>query len=129
MLDHPGQEDGAEIDDRFDVGADHRHLALAIAVVDGARGGETRVVDEHFDGESPFGQGAGQPTPGISVGEVERDHLGPHPVGLVELGGELGEARFATGDQRDAVAALGQFPGQIGADARRSAGDKSGGRG
>ncbi len=101
----------------------------AIAAMDGARGGEPRVVDEDFDGESPLGQGGGQPAPGTSVGEVEGNDFGPDPVGLVELGPELGEARLASGHQGDAVAAPGQLPGQIGADARRCAGHHSGGVG
>ncbi len=91
---------------------------MAVAAVHRAGGAEPGVVDEHFHGEAALEQDVGEPTPRRGVGEVERDHLSAGAVGVVELGGELGEALLAPGQQGDAVPPPGELSGQVGADAR-----------
>jgi len=117
-LHHPGKKDAAQVDDGLDVGADHRHLTVAVTAGHGAGRAESGVVDEHIDGEPPLGQGPEDAGARRGVGEVERHHLAPDAACLLELGGELGEPLLAAGEQGEAVAALGQLSRQIGADAR-----------
>ncbi len=89
-LDHPRQEQGAQVHHRLDVGAHHGQLGGRVGPMDRAHGGEPGVVDQHVDR-----QRTGRPArrrwrtgmpPSVRSATI---HLGPHAVSAAQLAGQL----------------------------------------
>ena len=113
-LDHPGHERAAQVGDGLDVGADHRDLLGRVALVDRSHGGEPGVVHEHVDGEAALlDVGDELRRASASSAEVGDGDLGADAVGRRQLVGERPQRLLPPGDEGDAMAALGQLPGQV----------------
>jgi hypothetical protein len=113
-----------QVDDGLDVHAHLRYLVGNRGLRHRADGADTRIVDEDVDGQSAGGDGVEKACASVGVGDVTGDGLDAH--GVPELGGELLQPVFATGDQRHAVATLCQLTRDVRADARGGAGDDGG---
>ena len=109
-----------------DVGAVHLELAVEIELLEAAEGAEAGVVAHCRHLAAALADGGDEVGPGPVGGEVAGPDLsGDRVVGL-DLGRELVERRLAAGDQDQVVPSAGQAPRQLGADARRGAGDEDG---
>jgi hypothetical protein len=121
-LDHAGQDARAQVGDGLDVGADHRQLAAGVAAVYRPDRAQPGVVDQHVGREAALRYLLDEPQPGLGVGQVGRDHLGPDGVGCGQLSRQLTQAVVAPGDQRDPETPLGRPAPDPSADARGSPG-------
>ena len=125
-LGHRGEEVAGERDDRLAVGGDHRRLLGLVELGEAPAAAVAGVVDQHLDGQPAAVELAVQAAAAARVGDVGADRLGAHAVGVGELLGQLDQPVLAAGDERHAVAALGQPARQLRADPRRGAGDQAG---
>jgi hypothetical protein len=88
---------------------------------------EAGIVDQDLDIEPESRDRGLHGVAARLLAEVGGDHLGADAVGLRQLRGEFAQPLLATGDEDDAVTALGKLAGNRGADARRGSGDERGG--
>ena len=124
--DHAGHEQGAQIDDRFDVGAHQRELGGAVGPVHGAHRREARVVDEDVGVQSARFQLCRERATRVGIGEVGGNDLGADGVRVRQLVGQCLQAVGAPGHQGQAMAASRQLPCDLRPDARRCTGDDRG---
>ena len=107
---------GGQVDDGLDVEPHLRYLVGDGRFLDRPDGADARVVHEDVDGQAAVGDFVEKACASTGVGDVAGDHLDAD--GLAELGGEVAQPVLAARDERDAVAAMRQFAGDVGADAR-----------
>ena len=124
--DHARYEQGAQVDDRFDVGADQRELGGAVGAVHGTHRREARVVDQDVGAQAARLEQRGELATRVGIGEVGRNDLDADGVRLRQLVGQCLQAVLAPGHQRQAMAAPCQLPRDLRPDARRCTGDDRG---
>ena len=105
---------GGQVDDGLDVDAHLRDLVGDRGLRDRADGADARVVHQDVDGQPAIGGSVEKARAGVGIGDVAGDHLDAY--GLAEFGGEVAQPVLPAGDERDAVAAGGQFSRDVGAD-------------
>ena len=108
--DHAGHEQGAQVDDRFDVGAHQRELGGAVGLVHVAHRREARVVDEDVGVQSARLELGREHATRVGIGEVGRNDLGADGVRLRQLVGQCLQAVRAPGHQGQAMAASAPTP-------------------
>jgi hypothetical protein len=127
-LHHLGQERPGQLVGGPDVEAHLLGLALDRQLVEGPDRAEARVVAQPDDrGAARRSDRADEFGACGRVGQVADLDVHAGAVAPAQLLGERLQAVAPPGDQRDAVAAGGEHAGQLGADARRGAGDDDGG--
>ena len=98
-----------------------------VRAVDRAHGREAGVVDQDVDGQASLLDQGGELAARARIGQVGRHHLGSHAVCVCDLVRQRLQPVFAPCHQREAVPAPRELAGDLGADARRRAGDEGGG--
>jgi hypothetical protein len=121
-LDHRRQVARLEVEQRFDVEADHAQKPLALGRVKPIPPAEARIVDQHLHLEAQLGYPRGHCVPAGLFSEVPTDRLRADTVLAAEPVRERPEAIRAPRDEGNVLTAARQLLGNRFPDARRRAG-------
>ena len=115
---------GGQVDDGLDVDPHLGDLVVDRRFRHRPDGADAGVVDQDVGGQPATVDLVEEAGASGGIRDVAGDHLDADAAR--EFVGQLAQPVFAAGDERDAVAAIGQLAGDVGADARRCPGDDGG---